>query len=159
MRNYIAALDAFTGAATAWNPSATSSIQALAVSGSIIYAGGGNGLAALDAASGAPTPWNPNGEALALALSGSTLYVGGGFIYMGDQPRNSIAAFDLLGDMNCDGRIDGPDIQPFLSAKLDPAMYAAAYPCCLASNADIDFSGASDLVDVPLFVDRLLSAL
>ena len=40
-RNYIAALDATTGAATAWNPNASGYVvSALAVSGSTVYAGG-----------------------------------------------------------------------------------------------------------------------
>src|SRR5439155_14950427 len=38
--NRIAALDAATGAATAWNPNANDGVLALAVSGSTVYAGG-----------------------------------------------------------------------------------------------------------------------
>ena len=68
-RNYIAALDAGSGLATAWNPSADGTVRALAVSGSTVYAGGNftsiggqtrHGIAALDATSGAATTWNPN---------------------------------------------------------------------------------------------------
>ena len=81
-RNYIAALDAATGAATAWNPNANDRVHALAVSGSTVYAGGAlhqhrgqtrNRIAALDAATGAATAWNPNadGSVGALAVSGS----------------------------------------------------------------------------------------
>jgi hypothetical protein len=40
-RNCIAALDAATGVATAWNPNAAGRVLALAVSGSTVYAGGG----------------------------------------------------------------------------------------------------------------------
>ena len=39
-RNRIAAIDATTGLATAWNPNADSWEQSLAVSGGIVYAGG-----------------------------------------------------------------------------------------------------------------------
>ena len=39
-RNYIAAIDVTTGAATSWNPNANNSVQALAINGPIIYAGG-----------------------------------------------------------------------------------------------------------------------
>jgi hypothetical protein len=114
-RNRIAAIDATTGAATAWNPDAQGGpfgpdVQALVVSGSIVYAGGTftsiggqarNGIAALDAATGAATAWNPNAQpdfygpsVFALAVSGSTVYAGGGFTHIGGQPRNRIAALD-----------------------------------------------------------------
>ncbi len=69
-RNGIAALDATSGAATAWDPNANGGRSvALAVSGSTVYAGGGftsiggqtrNGIAALDATSGLATAWDPN---------------------------------------------------------------------------------------------------
>ncbi len=38
--NHIAALDATTGNATAWNPNASRNVYALAVSGTTVYAGG-----------------------------------------------------------------------------------------------------------------------
>jgi len=108
-RHYIAALDAATGNATAWNPNAggySPRVFALAVSGSTVYAGGGfgsiggqprNGIAALDATTtGTATSWNPDkeGSVFALAVSGSTVYVGGDFTSIGGQPRNNIAALD-----------------------------------------------------------------
>ena len=67
-RSGIAALDASSGRASAWNPHAQpadSGVGALAVSGSTVYAGGKfqriggqarNGLAALDAATGRAIP-------------------------------------------------------------------------------------------------------
>jgi hypothetical protein len=104
-RNYIAALDATTGAATAWNPNASYSVSALAVSGSTVYAGGQftsiggqarNGIAALDATTGTATTWNPyaDGPAYTLVVSGPTIYAGGGFTTIGGQARNFIAALD-----------------------------------------------------------------
>jgi hypothetical protein len=104
-RNNIAALDAVTGAATAWDPNADSEVNVLAVSGSTVYAGGlfatiggqtRNHIAAVDATTGAATTWDPdaNGPIDALALSGSAVYAGGSFTSIGGQPRNSIAALD-----------------------------------------------------------------
>jgi hypothetical protein len=118
-RNRIAALDAGSGAATAWNPSAsydnpaaprtTCGVCALAVSGSTVYAGGTftliggqprNHIAALDATTGTATSWNPYAggatytSVLALAVSGSTVYAGGNFLSIGGQTRNNIAALD-----------------------------------------------------------------
>src|SRR5439155_24217627 len=74
-RNYIAALEGTTGTATAWNPSASSTVVALVVSGTTVYAGGvftsiggqsRNNIAALDATTGLATSWSPNayGEGL-----------------------------------------------------------------------------------------------
>jgi hypothetical protein len=109
-RSYIAALDASSGLATAWNPSADYyPVYALAVSvsgstvfaaGDFTYIGGQNrtSIAKLDAGSGLATAWDAGtlytygDHVLALALSGRTLYVGGQFGNIGGQPRISIAA-------------------------------------------------------------------
>jgi hypothetical protein len=111
-RNYIAALDANTDTnnATAWDPNADSSVYALAVDGSTVYAGGPfntiggdarNYIAALDANTNtnnatARDP-NANGTVLALAVSGSTVYAGGDFngpSSIGGANRNYLAALD-----------------------------------------------------------------
>lgn len=112
-RAKIAAVDAATGAVTSWNPAPNLpggdpwTVRCLAVSGSVVYAGGGftsigfqfrNRLAALDATTGAATAWNPNPntatETTALAVEGSTVYVGGNFSTIGGQDRNKVAAVD-----------------------------------------------------------------
>ena len=105
VRNNIAALDASTGRASAWNPSAGWDVVALAVSRSTVYAGGNfssiggvvrNNIAALDASTGRATAWNPNANAAVstLARSGSTVYAGGYFTSIGGQARDQIAALD-----------------------------------------------------------------
>jgi hypothetical protein len=116
-RNGIAALDATTGQATSWNPSTFDSpvlpqVDALAVSGPTVYAGGyfgsiggqaRNNIAALDATTGEATGWNPNanGQVAALAVSGPTVYAVGRFTSIfdaspsiGGQQRNGIVALD-----------------------------------------------------------------
>jgi hypothetical protein len=110
-RSCIAAIDATTGLATTWNPNAGGTyngVNALAVSGTTIYAGGAfstiggqnrNSIAAIDATTGLATSWNPNAGGTypfvhALAVSGSTIYAGGHFTSIGGQPRNYIAALD-----------------------------------------------------------------
>jgi beta-propeller uncharacterized protein DUF5122 len=105
-RNNIAALDASSGLATAWDPNVGGGhVSTLAVSGSTVYAGGGftsvggqmrNRIAALDASSGLATPWNPdaNAQLFELVVSGSTVYVSGLFTGIGGQMRNFIAALD-----------------------------------------------------------------
>lgn len=132
-RNNLAAIDATTGDATAWDPRADRDVLALAVSGSTVYAGGDftsigglprNNLAALDATTGAATAWNPSGagdstignprggySVMTLAVSGSTVYAGGDFISLGGQPRNRVAALDATTgaatawDPNADGGV------------------------------------------------------
>ena len=107
-RSGLAALDAGTGAATAWNPHCGGNVLALATSGSTIYAGGDFGsiggqphdhLAAIDAATGSVRDWNPEigrgpygGSVGALAVAGATVYVGGDFTTADGQPRSNLAA-------------------------------------------------------------------
>ena len=89
-RNKIAALDASTGLATAWNPNpnAGSTVLALAVSAGNVY-GGGNFtniggqarqyLAALDASTGLGTAWNPFSSGLinTILIDNNRVYAGG----------------------------------------------------------------------------------
>ena len=104
-RNYIAALDATTGAATAWDPNANWPVTALAVSGGAVYVGGSftsigdsvrHYIAALDATTGTATAWNPDAgwPVNTLAVSGGTVYAGGKFSSIGGKAREYIAALD-----------------------------------------------------------------
>jgi hypothetical protein len=104
-RAYLAALDRATGEPTAWNPSASGLVRALAVSDTTVYAGGDftsvggqtrNRIAALDATTGAVMAWDPNASArlYAVAVAGTTVYAGGDFTTIGGQTRNRIAALD-----------------------------------------------------------------
>ena len=101
----MAALDAGTGRATAWNPRPNEMVTSLVVYGSTVYVGGSftaiggqtrRHLAALDMQTGSATAWDPktNYEVYALAASGSTIFVGGGYTRIGGQPRRYIAAVD-----------------------------------------------------------------
>jgi hypothetical protein len=109
-RSGFAAVDT-SGSLTAWSPEATAAGQAfgdaLAVSASAVYVGGGftavggqprNAVAAVDPVTAAPTSWNPEASAgrfvKALALSGSTVYVAGTFTQIGGQGRNGLAGLD-----------------------------------------------------------------
>jgi len=117
MSGRIAAIDAVTGLATAWDPGVDTGpathVHDIAVSGSTVYVGGyftavggqaRNNIAALDAAinTNNATAWNPNanGPINALAISGSTLYAGGTFTTIGGQPRNRIAALNTAVNIN-----------------------------------------------------------
>jgi len=107
-RNFIAAFDAVSGHATAWNPDVSSVVNALAIDGNIVYAGGGFAtvnagsktrfnLAAFDATTGTASSWDPSPGSVvyALAVSGNTVYAGGGFTQVnGSVRRNSLASFN-----------------------------------------------------------------
>ncbi|MGH2594990.1 MAG: metallophosphoesterase, partial [Actinomycetota bacterium] len=106
-RQYLAAIDATTGAPVAWDPGADGVVNALAASpdGSTIYAGGTfrhvatltrTRIAAIDASSGAVRAWNPSISAIVrgIVTSGNTVYVGGGFQFISGQPRSYLGAID-----------------------------------------------------------------
>ncbi|MBI4142794.1 peptidoglycan-binding protein [Candidatus Uhrbacteria bacterium] len=89
-----------------WDPNAGGAVNAVAVSGSTIYAGGAftavnggttrNRLAALNDSNGTASAWDPNmgGTVNAIAVNGSDIYVGGAFTTAnGGTTRNRLAAF------------------------------------------------------------------
>jgi putative cell wall-binding protein len=97
---------------TAWDPAPDgSAINALAKSGSTVFAGGNflniggaarSRLAGLDATTGLATSFDANidatgGNVYSLQLSGSTLYLGGDFVLIDGQARPFLAAVDLTG--------------------------------------------------------------
>lgn len=70
--------------------------------------------------------------------------------------------FNPDGDMNCDGKIDGVDIQHFVQAVLDPAGYTADHdgspfaPCNIVLG-DVNADTLVDSNDVSNFIDLLLA--
>ncbi len=66
-----------------------------------------------------------------------------------------IAPF-VAGDLNCDGRVDFGDINPFVLALTNPPAYAVRYPGCPILNGDINGDGFVDFGDINPFV-RLLT--
>lgn len=56
-----------------------------------------------------------------------------------------------LGDLNCDGMVNGADGNPFSLALLDPVGYAQAYPNCDRNLADINQDGAVNNFDIDPF--------
>ncbi len=111
-RSYIAELDASTGLATAFNPSANGSVFAIGVNATGIYMGGffssiggvaRASLAAINPATGIPTEWNANAAngtssviLVSLALDGELLYVGGTYKTIGGQTRKNLAAVSTV---------------------------------------------------------------
>ena len=55
------------------------------------------------------------------------------------------------GDLNCDGSVNGGDIDPFFLALGDPAAYAIAFPNCDAQLADMNGDGRVNGADIDPF--------
>ncbi|MBL8880411.1 MAG: right-handed parallel beta-helix repeat-containing protein [Phycisphaerales bacterium] len=58
----------------------------------------------------------------------------------------------LRGDANCDCRVDNFDIDPFVTALTNPALYASLYPDCPPSHTDVNGDGAVNNFDIDPFV-------
>ena len=110
------------GKPTAWNPKANGTVEALALSGSTVYAGGAftkigtearERIAAIcatakcegEVAAGKATAWNPkaNGIVETLAISGTTVYAGGAFTEVGGSSRERLAA--ICATAKCEGEV------------------------------------------------------
>jgi hypothetical protein len=112
-RNTLAALDAATGAATAWNPNPNALVRSLALSGSTLFIGGDFStvggqprlrFAGVDVATGSPASWTVHSthgnlgstiSVYAVAASGATVTLGGTLSSIGGALRTNIAALDL----------------------------------------------------------------
>ena len=55
------------------------------------------------------------------------------------------------GDMNCDGALNGADIDPFFLALGDPLAYLAAFPSCDIGNADVNGDRRVNGADIDVF--------
>ncbi|MCG8403690.1 MAG: hypothetical protein MI923_00700 [Phycisphaerales bacterium] len=63
---------------------------------------------------------------------------------------------DLIGDMNCDGTLDGRDVTGFVAALTDPDGFPVGFPDCDADNADVNRDGLISTDDVDGFVLSLI---
>jgi len=103
-RNFVAAIDGATGAATSWVPAITADgVGSLWASGGTVYVSSYYldkfsqvilNLTAIDAMGNPIWTDTPNGGVLALAVSGATVYAGGNFTAIGNQVRGYLAALD-----------------------------------------------------------------
>ncbi len=60
-----------------------------------------------------------------------------------------------IADVNCDGSVNGFDVDPFVLAISDPERFAEAYPACDIEAADTNQDGSIDGHDIERFVTRL----
>ncbi len=61
----------------------------------------------------------------------------------------------LVGDLNCDGRVDFADINPFVLALTNLPQYELTFPGCPFVNRDINGDGRFDFGDINPFVKLL----
>lgn len=79
------------------------------------------------------------------------------YFAQGDTAFALIAAAMVLGDLNCDGRVDFFDIDPFVQLLGDPAGWQAANPGCNLLNGDCNGDGVVDFHDIDPFVACLMN--
>ena len=60
------------------------------------------------------------------------------------------------GDMNCDGIVNGVDVQDFVQAVLEPQSFAASHIGCDARNGDFNGDNLVNSEDVLLFTEALI---
>lgn len=115
------------------------------------------------------TIWQPLGAGVSAGPNGTNVYafaqyqqklvVGGAFQLAGTLPAQNWALWGDYcpsGDVNCDGLVNNFDIDPFIMALLDPAVYQQHYPNCDILNADFDRNGRVENFDIDPFVALIL---
>lgn len=58
----------------------------------------------------------------------------------------------MIADLNCDGRVNNFDIDPFVLALSDPVAFAGLHPFCDRMLADTNLDGVVDNFDIDGFV-------
>ncbi|MCG8408431.1 MAG: DUF6531 domain-containing protein [Phycisphaerales bacterium] len=87
-------------------------------------------------------------------IAGTVLF--GGNRYVHDDAGNLIEV-QLLGDMNCDGKISLADNNAFVLALTDPVQYALDYPDCAIEIGDFNGDGSTSNQDISSFTDVLVN--
>ncbi|MBN1524562.1 MAG: delta-60 repeat domain-containing protein [Spirochaetales bacterium] len=103
--DHLLKLDKTTGLQTAWSMECNNEVNALGISGSLLFVGGANttsksiprnNIAAINMITGMPTAWNPGADAMVYRIlpSKNALFVSGLFQNIGGQERHFLAALD-----------------------------------------------------------------
>ncbi|MBI5762167.1 MAG: CHRD domain-containing protein [Planctomycetes bacterium] len=69
----------------------------------------------------------------------------------------TVPPMQTMADMNCDGLVNGKDVEAFVLAVLSPADYATRYHGCDINNGDLNGDGRVDEADLAEFVNALLA--
>jgi|GEM_PF-1903237 len=79
------------------------------------------------------------------------------FLRHGEFAVRFASAAGVLGDMNCDGIVNGLDIDGFTLALTDPAGYANTFSTCNLLNGDFTGDDTTDFADLQAFIDLVIS--
>lgn len=82
-------------------------------------------------------------------------YTGGREVYQACMLPWPFKPVDQRGDLNCDGKVDFDDIDPFVLALAGQYVYSTQYPNCRWLNADINEDGTVNFDDIDPFVALL----
>ena len=74
------------------------------------------------------------------------------------QGHGFLTTASRRGDVNCDGRVDFDDINPFVQILSDLAGWQAAHPECPWQNGDCNRDGVVNFADISPFVALLTGA-
>ncbi|MCH8807421.1 MAG: hypothetical protein IH986_15235 [Planctomycetes bacterium] len=86
--------------------------------------------------------------------TGPGLFFGGNFQTAGNFAVPGVAKWGCVrGDLNCDGVLNGGDIDPFFLALSDPAAYQTAFPSCNIQLGDMNGDRRVNAADIdPFFI-------
>lgn len=104
------------------------------------------------------TPWSQTQSVGPLDPGKYSVYASAWNTYTGQvHPPTFVGEFTVFktGDLNCDGRVDFDDIDPFVLALTGRAAYEAKYPNCNWLSADCNCDGTVDFNDIDPFVALL----
>ncbi|QOJ15481.1 MAG: serine hydrolase [Planctomycetia bacterium] len=77
---------------------------------------------------------------------------------IGNTTRSMMATVHAIpGDMNCDGMVNNFDIDAFVLALTNPALYARTYPLCDINAADVNDDGMVNNFDIDPFVECVIN--
>jgi hypothetical protein len=107
IRNFIAQVEASTGAVSSWDPNANNNVLCMARSGNRLFVGGSfstigrknrYSLFSVDESTGMITGWSPRvlGEVRTIAVQDNIAYIGGNFREIGNDVRRFIAAINVF---------------------------------------------------------------
>mgnify|MGYP001462182621 CR=1 FL=1 len=100
-------------------------------------------------------------QGIEVAPDGTISVVGSAYVPTRSRSEAILWRFDPnspanLGDMTCDGRVDGEDVGAFTLAVISPADYGTAHPGCDILNGDFNSSDVVDIGDLAAFVAMVL---
>lgn len=102
----------------------------------------------------------PNDEGFVVARfagAGGSCALANGWLYSFGTDGLVALVDQILGDANCDGKVDFADIDAFVVAVTSQEKYAEEFPGCNWLQSDINGDGSVDFDDIDLFVNCIVN--